>query len=171
MVGYRLVYRMVIDKVIGLSHFRLMKSLFPIALLAVVLTSCQNKPEPVVESAWSPEQPKLIAYYAEEGEAKYKQREEKYYEDGVLEYSGGYDIYGKRHGDWKYKYPNGNLWSIGTYDHGKKTGPKKVYWPEGQIRYEGSFENDEKSGRWVFYDMEGKVLDERTFPSPAQEAE
>jgi antitoxin component YwqK of YwqJK toxin-antitoxin module len=171
MVGYRLVYRMVIDKVIGLSHFRLMKSLFPIALLAVVLTSCQNKPEPVVESEWSPEQPKLIAYYAEEGEAKYKQREEKYYEDGVLEYSGGYDIYGKRHGDWKYNYPNGNLWSIGTYDHGKKTGPKKVYWPEGQIRYEGSFENDEKSGRWVFYDMEGKVLDERTFPSPAQEAE
>lgn len=131
--------------------------------LLLLLSSCEPKPEKVIEESWSAEQPKLIAYYMEEGEEKVKVNEEKFYEDGKPEYTGGFDADGKRHGEWKYYYRNGTLWSLGNYYHGIKTGKKEVYWPDGIIRYEGFFADDKKSGHWIFYDMEGKILEEKDY--------
>lgn len=139
-----------------------MKQWIILTFLALVLISC-NRPEKVVEKEWKPGQPKLIGWYLEEDGAKYKTREEKYYEDGKLEYEGSYDKDGLRHGEWKYYYQNGNLWSLGNYEHGRDHGKKKVYWPEGNIRYEGFFSNDQKSGHWIFYNMDGTVLQEMDF--------
>lgn len=141
-----------------------MKNVFLIfPIIALILVACEPKPERVVETEWSPEQPKLVSFYVEQNDVKFKQSEEKYYENGKMEYAGSYDSDGKRHGDWKYYYSNGNIWSTGSYDHGSKTGIKQVYWPEGQLRYEGSFTNDQKSGHWIFYDMEGNIIEEKDY--------
>lgn len=127
------------------------------------LISFSPKPEKVIESEWNASQPKLVAYYLEQEGTKFKVKEEKFYEDGTMEYTGAYDNEGNRHGEWKYFYPAGSIWSIGNYDHGIKTGKKEVYWPEGQLRYEGFFANDKKSGHWKFYDLEGKVIQEADY--------
>ncbi len=132
-------------------------------LCSIVISACELKPEMVLEESWSPEQPKLVAYYLEEGEQKVKVKEDKFYEDGITEYTGGYDADGQRHGEWKYFYKSGTLWSLGNYDHGKKTGKKEVYWPDGIIRYEGFFADDKKSGHWIFYDMQGNILEEKDY--------
>ncbi|GAB5538021.1 MAG: hypothetical protein Salg2KO_01240 [Salibacteraceae bacterium] len=149
-------------------HLRGMKNLLFTVLISSVLIGCETKPERVIESEWNPEQPKLVAFYTVNEGDKIKLSEEKYYENGNLEYSGGYDADGNRDGDWKYYYPSGTLWSEGSYINGLKSGIKKVYWPEGTIRYEGKFDNDEKTGRWVFYDKEGNILDERDYSSTAE---
>ena len=144
--------------------FALMKNLIGLLfLLSIVLSGCEPKPERVIESEWNAEQPKLVAYFLEEGDVKFKQKEEKFYEDGTMEYSGGYDAEGNRHGEWKYFYKTGTLWSLGNYTNGLKTGKKEVYWPKGQIRYEGFFAEDAKSGHWIFYDMEDQIIDELDF--------
>jgi len=143
-----------------------MKQRIVLLLLIIGLAAC-NKPEKVVEKEWSPGKPKLIGWYLEEDGTKHKTREEKYYEDGKLEYEGGYDNDGLRQGEWKYYYPDGKLWSLGYYSHGKNDGKKEVYWPEGNIRYEGFFRNDQKSGHWIFYNMDGTVLQEMDFDSTA----
>lgn len=137
-----------------------------IFLLITSIVSC-NKPERVVEEEWSPGNPKTVAWYQEEDGAKFKVQEEKYYKDGKTEYNGSFDKVGLRHGEWKYYYPNGNLWSLGNYDHGKNSGKKAVYWPEGNIRYEGQFKDDQKSGHWIFYNMDGTILQEMDFDSAA----
>ncbi|MEZ4721520.1 MAG: hypothetical protein R2813_06535 [Flavobacteriales bacterium] len=134
-----------------------------LAMLAFIMSACEQKPERVVEKAWTPEQPKLVAYYLEKDGKKIKQREEKFYEDGVLEYEGGLDEQGKRHGEWRYYYKTGTLWSLGVYQNGLMEGKKEVYWPDGKKRYEGYFSNDKKSGHWTFYNMDGSILQERDF--------
>ena len=120
-------------------------------------------PERIVESNWSSEQPKLVSYYLEDGDKKIKTSEEKFYDNGTMEYSGSFDSDGKRQGEWKYYYQDGTLWSLGNYEHGLKTGAKLVYWPDGQVRYEGFFANDQKSGHWKFYNLDGSLLQEMDF--------
>lgn len=129
----------------------------------LLLASCEPTTERVVEKEWSPEQPKLVAWYLGEGEERHKVKEEEYYEDGTMEYSGEYDPEGKRHGEWRYYHKNGNLWSLGHFDHGLKTGVKELYWQDGSIRYKGQFLDDQKTGTWTFYNMDGSVLEELTF--------
>lgn len=145
-------------------NFDLMKNFFLLLIVSsIFITGCEPKPERVVESEWTPEQPKLVTYLIEDGDTKYKEKEEKFYDDGSMEYVGGYDSDGNRHGEWKYYYQNGNLWSLGNYLNGIKTGKKEVYWPTGQLRYEGFFADDQKSGHWVFYDMDGSIINEADY--------
>ena len=127
--------------------------------MLLIFSSCV-KPKRVVEEFYTPEQPKLVAYYTTEDGVKVKVEEEKYYENGKLEYKGGYDKDKRRNGRWEYYFNNGKLWSIGEYEYGKMEGKKEVYWPDGQIRYKGQFSNNKKSGHWVFYNADGSVLKE-----------
>lgn len=131
--------------------------------ISTLLISCKPEPQRRVEKEWTPEQPKLVAWYLPQDGDTVKIKEEQYYEDGKTEFTGDFDPDGVRHGEWKYYYPNGNIWSIGRYDHGKKVGKKEVYWPDGTIRYEGNYIADKKSGTWVFYNMDGTVLQEMNF--------
>lgn len=132
-------------------------------LIAALAIGCQTEPAQVVESNWSPEQPKLIAYYEEVNGDSVKVKEEKFYEEGTTEYIGGYDENGLRHGEWRYFYKDGTLWSLGVYEHGVMNGKKEVYWPDGTLRYEGYFLNNEKSGHWVFYKADGSILQEMDY--------
>lgn len=137
-----------------------------VLILAVTVSSC-SKPIIVVEEQYNESQPKLVAFYNEDGEDKIKLSEEKYYSSGELEYTGSFDKEGMRHGEWRYYYNNGQLWSLGVYDHGKMNGKKEVYWPNGNLRYKGQFLNDQKSGMWTFYDEEGNITQEISVEEPS----
>lgn len=134
-----------------------------LAFLARFLTACEPELERVVYQSYSETQPKLVQYFQEDEGGKYKVKEEKFYEDGTKEYIGGFDEKGNRNGEWRYYYPNGNLWSLGEYRNGLKHGKKEVYWPDGTKRYNGQFQNDKKSGKWTFYNTDGSVLQEMDF--------
>ncbi|GAB4375011.1 MAG: hypothetical protein Kow0075_01100 [Salibacteraceae bacterium] len=141
-----------------------MKAILLTLGIALVATACdQSKTERVTEAIWSPEQPKIVAIYRVKDEERTRIGEERYYENGQLEYTGEFNEKGQRHGLWKYYYKNGNLWSEGRYDNGKKTGLKKVYWPDGTLRFEGQYANDKQVGVWTFYNPDGTVLHEKDF--------
>ena len=42
-----------------------------------------------------------------------------------------YDSQGKKHGVWKYFYPNRTLWRRTHYHHGKAHGVQEFYWEDG----------------------------------------
>ncbi|MEX2596451.1 MAG: hypothetical protein WEC59_05920 [Salibacteraceae bacterium] len=132
-------------------------------MILLALMACEPTEERVVSEQWNEKQPKLVKYYLEKEEQKVKVREERFYKDGIRQYEGSFDETGDRHGEWRYYYTNGNLWSLGEYEHGLKHGKKEVYWPDGNKRYIGKFTNDEKSGNWIFFDTDGTVLQERNF--------
>jgi len=131
---------------------------------------CDAKPEREVLEQWSAEQPKLVGYYVEEEGQRIKVKEEQFYEDGTKEYVGGFDADGRREGEWRYYYNNGQLWSIGSYISGSKEGRKEVYWPDGTRRYTGQFKNDEKAGTWIFYNPNGTLLQRINFDADQGES-
>ena len=135
-----------------------------------LLWACEQAPEKVVIESWSLKQPKLVAYYIVDGATRVKVSEERFYQDGTREYIGHFDENGERHGEWKYYYKSGQLWSLGSYINGKKDGKKEVYWPDGTKRYEGQFIGDEKSGIWTFYNPDGTVLQKMDFNVAETEA-
>lgn len=103
--------------------------------------------------------PKQVAIYQDGKKILTK----KFYENGSLELEGYFDEKGKKHGYWKYQYPDGKLWSEGEYMHGMRHGLSKVYYENGVLRYEGTYENNEKIGLWIFYDEGGFVLEKKEF--------
>lgn len=139
-----------------------------LACTALLFTACEPELERIVYQSYSETQPKLVQYFQETKTGKVKVKEEKFYEDGTKEYIGSFDEKGNRHGEWRYYYPNGNLWSLGEYENGLKHGKKEVYWPDGTKRYNGQFQNDIKSGKWTFYNTDGSVLQEMDFGTSSE---
>lgn len=144
----------------------LTKKALYLAFLLLGLAAC-NKPEPVTKSTWPDGSPKLVVFYMKENGTKTKVKEAQYYENGQMEYTGTFDPDGRRHGDWKYWYDNGNLWSEGTFEHGDRAGNKKVYWPSGLLRYEGQYKDNREAGVWKFYNQEGRQDNEVDFDKQA----
>ncbi|MEQ9188424.1 MAG: hypothetical protein RLP15_11860 [Cryomorphaceae bacterium] len=133
------------------------------AVALIFSTSCEKEPERRVIEQWTETQPKLVGFYLEEGGQQVKVKEEKFYADGTREYYGSFDTDGARHGEWRYYYESGQLWSLGFYNHGSKEGKKEVYWPDGTKRYEGQFKDDLKMGVWTFYNPDGTELQKMNF--------
>jgi|AACY02.14.fsa_nt_gi antitoxin component YwqK of YwqJK toxin-antitoxin module len=129
----------------------------------ILLCACENAPEREIIENWSPSQAKVVGYFVTENEVRWKQKEEKFYEDGTQEYAGTFDKEGNRDGEWRFYYPTGQLWSLGSYKNGLKEGKKEVYWPDGMKRYEGQYTNDEKTGVWHFYNKDGSILQKMDF--------
>lgn len=129
----------------------------------IMLIACEQQPERVVAEQWTESQPKLVEYYVIQDNTRTKLKEEKFYRDGTREYFGSFDALGRRDGEWRYFYPNGQLWSLGHYQNGKKEGKKEVYWQDGTKRYEGQFKADQKDGTWIFYNEDGSVLQKKDF--------
>lgn len=133
-----------------------------------IFSACQPEQEREVLEQWTPNQAKVVGYFITEGEARWKQKEEKFYTDGTQEYFGSFDKEGERDGEWRYFYPSGQLWSLGFYKNGLKDGKKEVYWPDGMKRYEGQYTNDEKSGVWNFYNKDGSLLQKMDFSTKSK---
>ena len=137
----------------------------------LLLCACKSTQEREVTESWSPSQVKVVVYFVESDDGRWKTKEEKYYVDGTQEYFGSFDKAGNRDGDWKYFYPTGQLWSLGSYKNGLKHGKKEVYWPDGMKRYEGQYADDKKSGSWIFYNKDGSILQKKDFSTKENPSE
>ena len=139
------------------------RSIFFLAVFVITLATGCNELEREVVEQWTGEQPKLIAFYKIEGGRRVKVKEEKFYENGQMEYTGEFTPDGHRQGMWKYWYPNGNLWSEGEFEGGRRTGLAKVYYENGQLRYSGRFNKDKEVGNWTFYKQDGSEYNKIDF--------
>lgn len=135
------------------------KYLFGILILAFFVACGQSETKEKIEGRFENGSPKQVAVYKDGKKIQAK----KFYQNGAVELEGSYDDDGKKHGYWKYLYPDGKLWSEGEYLHGKRHGMSKVYYENGVLRYEGNYENNEKIGLWIFYDEGGFVLEKKEF--------
>lgn len=87
---------------------------------------------------------------------------EEKYPNGIVKYKGFYR-FGKKHGEWLYFYPNGNLWSEAEFNRDKMNGKSNVYYPNGKLNYSGFYKNDLKDSVWTFYDSTGKETRKEIF--------
>lgn len=67
-------------------------------------------------------------------------KEESYYPDGTLEYTGHYKD-GVEDGLWTYYYENGNKKLEETYKDGVEDGVRYEYAPDGSLRAEFTYKN------------------------------
>ena len=64
----------------------------------------------------------------------------------------GYNVDGKKNGEWVSYFSNGNIQSICNFRNGVAHGSVIVYNEKGQELYRGNFRNGIKIGEWVFTD-------------------
>lgn len=86
------------------------------------------------------------------------------YDNGVVKVKG-YFRFGKRHGQWFYFYPNGQIWSEAFYDNGLNNGFSKVHYESGKVYYEGGYKMNKPIGNWNFYDTTGTLVLQRSYDS------
>ncbi|RZL51012.1 MAG: TonB family protein [Pedobacter sp.] len=93
-----------------------------------------------------------------------------FYEKGNVKEQGSYNK-GHKSGEWKYYYPNKQLFEKVNYLYGKLNGDYQSYWDDGNLKKEGTYILDKKAGNWKMfyrdkkpalteeYNEQGKLLD------------
>ena len=81
-------------------------------------------------------------------EAKSKFQQSK----NLDETKNGYNVDGKKNGEWVSYFSDGNIQSICHFKNGVAHGSVIVYNEKGQELYRGNFSNGIKIGEWVFTD-------------------
>jgi len=135
-----------------------MKKFLSIFIAIIILFGCSGKAYEVVEETYDDGTPKTVKYYKDETKEKLLM-EVLYYEDGTKKLEGSYKD-NERSGEWSYWYPNGNLWSQGSYKKGIDHGLKTVWHENGQKYYEGELKDGKRIGIWSFWDKDGKITKE-----------
>lgn len=74
----------------------------------------------------------VVYYYQTLLLTKVLVKQEVFFENGKLEYSGEWK-YGKEHGEWIYYHSNGQLKAKEYWYHGKETGTWKEYDEQGKL--------------------------------------
>jgi antitoxin component YwqK of YwqJK toxin-antitoxin module len=127
-----------------------------LCLLLLGSVSC-NRAREVVTEAYPDGAKKVVQYFKKDQTLPFK--EIQYYQDGVKMMEGTF-VDGKRNGKWYYWYPDGQLWTEGTYEMEIEQGYKVVFHENGKKYYEGNFIDGNRSGIWKFYDTNGILLKE-----------
>lgn len=122
----------------------------------IILSSCNNSGNKVIEETYPDGSTKVEKYYKGEGTEKELVKEVTYYDNKQKMMEGEYKD-SKRDGDWVYYYKNGNKWSEGTFVNGLGEGKRSVYYENGEKRYEGNYSKGEETGVWKFWDENGKL--------------
>ncbi len=141
-----------------------MRIIRAISILGIFLavSSCTEKLEQEVESAWNDGSPQKVIYYDIENGEKLKVREERFYEDGSREMVGEFQGI-KKDGEWMYWFKDGKKWSQASYENDIKEGKATVWREDGNKNYEGSYATGKPHGTWIFYDVDGSRLKEVLF--------
>ena len=69
---------------------------------------------------------------------------------------------GKRHGEWTWYHPNGQVAKHGTYQHAQLDGPWNYFREDGTLARTEKYQAHQKNGRWVYYDTDGKTVTRET---------
>jgi antitoxin component YwqK of YwqJK toxin-antitoxin module len=79
------------------------------------------------------------------------------YDDDKIEIKGQYDQNGKKTGEWKEYYKNGQLKETCSYINGKQNGIFKRYYEDGTLWMQmDKFVNGKREGQWKSYHQNGK---------------
>ena len=96
------------------------------------------------------------------------------------------DAQGRKHGEWKKEYPNGQTIYSGQFNHGEPVGTFKRYYPDGTLKAkmeystpnkvytqlynkdgkkqaEGIYLNRNKDSTWVIYDEQGNIVSKENY--------
>lgn len=89
----------------------------------------------VVVKTYSNGQPEVIYYLKGKEANAEKVKEEVFYENGKLEYTGEFKN-GVENGEWVYYYQNGNIKAREYWKNGVESGTWKEYHPDGKLARE-----------------------------------
>lgn len=87
----------------------------------------------------------------------------RYYLSGFLVSEGRVDNQGRKQGEWKEYFSNGNVKSVGSYLDDLKTGSWKYFFSEGQKEQTGDYLKGLPTGRWNWFYEDGKLLRDEYF--------
>ena len=91
-------------------------------------------------------------------------RYEEYYPGGKQLLATGQFHEGKRHGEWTYYHPNGEIAKQGEYHHAQLDGPWSYFRPDGTLQRAENYQAHQRHGTWKHYDSDGQtVLREETY--------
>ncbi|MEI6577264.1 MAG: hypothetical protein WCO63_13895 [Bacteroidota bacterium] len=133
-----------------------MNKFFYFFILLGIISGCTKSPEKRVVQAYPSGNPKVVRYFEKDGSKEKMVKEEVFYENKRLQYSGEFKD-SLRNGHWVYYYENGNPWSEGDFKNGLSDGMRKTYFENGKLRYEGGYKAGKMSGIWKFYHETGKL--------------
>lgn len=103
--------------------------------LSFVFLSSSAQVRKVVIKTFPSGQPEVIYHLKGKEMNAEKVKEEVYYENGKLEYTGEFKN-GTEHGEWVYYYPSGNIKAKEYWKNGVEHGTWKEYHPDGQLARE-----------------------------------
>ena len=109
-------------------------------LLFILISSTTNAQQKVVVKEHPDGTPHVIFYMSGKGSKAVKVKEEGYYPNGNMEYSGEVKN-NAENGEWKYYYENGNIKAIEFWKNGVETGTWKEFHPDGQLATETVYKN------------------------------
>lgn len=69
----------------------------------------------------------------------------------VLGQDNGRMVSGRKNGEWTYRYENGQIKNIGSYENGSRAGTWLGYYESGNLFYEGAYLKGKKHGQWISY--------------------
>jgi antitoxin component YwqK of YwqJK toxin-antitoxin module len=108
-----------------------------VLLGTATVISAQQK---VIQKKFDDGSPHVIGYYSEFFLKKVLVKQEVYYENGNLEYSGEWK-FGKEHGEWIYYHENGKEKAHEYWSNGKEDGVWKEYDEKGKLLKEITYKN------------------------------
>jgi antitoxin component YwqK of YwqJK toxin-antitoxin module len=72
-------------------------------------------------------------------------------------------INGKKEGELRKYFPEGNIMTEGTYVNDQLEGDFTLYFPNGNIQIKGKYKDGRQIGNWSYFDEEGKEVSEDDF--------
>lgn len=138
------------------------KTYFGFITALILLASCSDNIQKVVEESYPDGTPKTVYYYQNKGNQKELVKEVSFYPNKNKRLEGEYKA-NERNGKWTYYYENGNLWSEGSFVNGIDDGYRVTYYENGHKRYEGNFKMGNRIGIWKFYNENGENLKEEDY--------
>ncbi|MFT7613014.1 MAG: antitoxin component YwqK of YwqJK toxin-antitoxin module [Parvicellaceae bacterium] len=104
-------------------------------LITVIFTSAlvfsQSK-DTLVLKKYTDGKPQVVVFFKIEDGLHKKVKENVYYSNGNLNYSGEV-LDGVEHGKWEHYYEDGTKLSEGNYLFGRENGSFKTYYPDGRL--------------------------------------
>lgn len=121
------------------------KSLKILILLLPLLASAESlfSQKKTVVKEFTNGKPEVIIYTKVIDGEEQKVKEEAFYENGNMEYSGEYKN-GTEHGTWKYFYENGKIKAEEKWNNGIENGTFKEFHPDGKLAREIVYKNGKK---------------------------
>ena len=134
-----------------------------LALLAFMLTSCEDSVVEKIAQTYKDGTPKVVNIFNNEETLKIGYR--AYHENGNISMEGDF-LNDKKHGQWRSYFSNGSLWTVNNYDQGEFHGEYLMYNQNGTIRISGHYTQNIQSGKWTVTEPDGAVIREDDFGAP-----